>query len=216
MKVLVIEPGQGTESTEQEASLAAAGHDVVRCADTTSDNRCKGMPGGSGCPVDVDNVDVAVVVGAAGDSPPEADGVRCVVRHFVPVVTTGGTDATMDGYPGQAGDAEWIAGAVPVVHADDADDALTAAVTVAAKSALHRHGELATAELHAVLAHHGINAPDASVVVHRASNGLRVEMFPTVPISRQVTQAAAVRVAAAIRAYDSASRGIGVVMAMGH
>jgi hypothetical protein len=41
-------------------------------------------------------------------------------------------------------------------------------------------------------------------------------MFPTVPISRQVTQAAAVRVAAAIRAYDSASRGIGVVMAMGH
>jgi hypothetical protein len=211
MKVLVIEPKQGVGSTNETAVLEAAGHDVVRCADDTGRHACKGMPGGSGCPVDGDGVDVAVAVGSAGDSPLVADGVRCVVRHFVPLVTVGTDGEVVDPATGDAGSS--FDGAIPVVHADGAD-VLASAVAVAARSALDGHGERATAELRTVLAHNDVEAPEATVVVRRANGGLRVELFPTVPVSRQVAQAAAVRVAAALRAYDSTAHGIGVVLAI--
>ena len=221
MKVLVIERKQGVGSTNEAAVLEAAGHDVVRCADDTGRHACKGMPGGSGCPVEGDGVDVAVAVGgpaaggpaagATADSQLAADGVRCAVRHFVPLVTIGTNSEVVDPATGDAGSS--FDGAVPVVHADGADT-LASAVAVAAHSAMDRHGELATAELRAVLALNDIEAPDAAVVVRRANGGLRVELFPTVPVSKQLAQAAAVRVAAALRAYDSTAHGIGVVLAI--
>lgn len=216
MKVLVIESKQGVGSTNEAAVLEAAGHDVVRCADDTGRHACNGMPGGSGCPVEGAGVDVAVAVGGpavggAADSPLVADGVRCAVRHFVPLVTIGTNGEVVDPSTGDAGSS--FDGAVPVVHADGADT-LASAVAVAARSALDRHGELATAELRAVLALNDIEAPDAAVVVRRANGGLRVELFPTVPVSKQLAQAAAVRVAAALRAYDSTAHGIGVVLAI--
>lgn len=216
VKVLLIEPRQGVGSTDEAAVLEAAGHDIVRCDDDAGLHACKGMPGGSGCPVKGGSVDVAVAVGGAAagrsaDSPLVADGVRCVVRHFVPLVTIGMDGEVCDPAGGDAGGP--FDGAIPVVHADSADG-LASAVAVAARSALDRHGELATAELRAVLAHDGVKAPEATVVVRRANGGLRVELFPTVPLSRQLAQAAAVRVAAALRAYDSTAHGIGVVLAV--
>jgi hypothetical protein len=211
MRVLMIEPKQGVGSTSETAVLEAAGHEVVRCADDTGRHACNGMPGGSGCPVDGDGVDVAVVVGSAGDSSLVADRVRCVVRRFVPLVTMGAGGEVVDPATGNAG--VLFDGAIPVVHVDGAD-VLASAVAVAAHSALDRHGELATAELRTVLAHNDVEAPEATVVVRRAIGGLRVELFPTVPLSGQVAQTAAVRVAAALRAYDSSAHGIGVVLAI--
>ena len=214
MKVLVIEPVEGAGSDGEVAVLEAAGHEVVRCVDGTRQHECNGMPGGSGCPVKGAGVDVAVAVGS---SPLVGDGVRCAVRHFVPLVTANPASirpATADATGQSAREqsvSEWFAGAVPVVHAEGSGG-LLAAVTAAAGSPLARHGELATAELHAVLAHHDITAPDAVAVVHRISGCLRVELFPCVPVSKRVTHAAAVRVTAALRSFDTATRGIGVVM----
>lgn len=224
MKVLMIEPTQGAGSGPEAAALAAAGHDVVTCTDDTGRLECNGMPGGSGCPVDGSGVDVAVAIGSEGEMPVHADGVRCAVRHFVPLVTTGGP---ADNDPADNGPADndvqsagggsasrLFGGAVPVVHADGPDD-LAMAVVAAAGSTLDHHCELATAELRTVLAHNGIEAPDARVMVHRLGGTLRVELFPSVPVSKQLAQAAAVRVAAALRAYDTTTRGVGVVLAGG-
>ncbi len=218
MKVLVIEPVEGAGSDSEVAVLEAAGHEVVRCVDGTRQHECNGMPGGSGCPVKGAGVDVAVAVGS---SPLAGGGVRCAVRHFVPLVTANPepepvnirpatADATSQSAREQSA-LEWFAGAVPVVHAEGSGG-LLAAVTAAAGSPLARHGELATAELHAVLAHHDITAPGATAVVHRISGCLRVELFPCVPVSKRVAHAAAVRVTAALRSYDTTTRGIGVVM----
>jgi hypothetical protein len=197
MKVLVIEPAEGAGSDSEVAVLEAAGHEVVRCVDGTRQHECNGMPGGSGCPVKGAGVDVAVAVGS---SPLAGGGVRCAVRHFVPLVTANPAITW-----------EWFAGAVPVVHAEGTGG-LLAAVTAAAGSPLARHGELATAELHAVLAHHDITAPGATAVVHRTRECLRVELFPCVPVSKRIAHAAAVRVTAALRSYDTTTRGIGVVL----
>lgn len=217
MKVLVIEPAEGAGSDSEVAVLEAAGHEVVRCVDGTRQHECNGMPGGSGCPVKGAGVDVAVAV---GPSPLAGGGVRCAVRHFVPLVTANPvntaaiwpatTDATGQSAREQSA-SEWFAGAVPVVHAEGTGG-LLAAVTAAAGSPLARHGELATAELHAVLAHHDITAPGATAVVHRISECLRVELFPCVPVSKRIAHAAAVRVTAALRSYDTTTRGIGVVL----
>lgn len=218
MKVLMIEPTQGAGSGPEAVALAAAGHDVVTCTDDTGRLECNGMPGGSGCPVDGSGVDVAVAIGSEGAMPVHADGVRCAVRHFVPLVTTGGhadnDDADNDVQSAGGGSASRLfGGAVPVVHADGPDD-LALAVVAAAGSTLDHHCELATTELRTVLAHNGIEAPDARVMVHRLGGTLRVELFPSVPVSKQLAQAAAVRVAAALRAYDTATRGVGVVLAV--
>lgn len=217
MKVLVIEPVEGAGSDREVAVLEAAGHEVVRCDGSRRQHDCNGMPGGSGCPVKGAGVDVAVAVGS---SPLAGGGVRCAVRHFVPLVTANPAsirpvraDATGQSAREQPA-SEWFAGAVPVVHAEGTGG-LLAAVTAAAGSPLARHGELATAELHAVLAHHDITAPGATAVVHRISGCLRVELFPCVPVSKQVAHAAAVRVAAVLRSYDTTTRGIGVVMSSG-
>lgn len=214
MKVLVIEPVEGAGSDSEVAVLEAAGHEVVRCVDGTRQHECSGMPGGSGCPVKGAGVDVAVAVGS---SPLAGGGVRCAVRHFVPLVTANPAsirpvraDATSQSAREQSA-LEWFAGAVPVVHAEGSGG-LLAAVTAAAGSPVARHGELATAELHAVLAHHDITAPGATAVEHRISGCLRVELFPCVPVSKRVAHASAVRVTAALRSYDTTTRGIGVVM----
>lgn len=227
MRVLVIEPVEGAGSDSEAAvfeaadhELKAAGHEVVRCEDGTRQHGCNGMPGGSGCPVSGAGVDVAVAV---GPTPLSGDSVRCAVRHFVPLVTAN-TANTANFWPTSADEtdrpstgqsvSEWFAGAVPVVCVEDTGG-LRAAVIAAAGSPLARHGELATVELHAVLAHHDITAPDATAVVHRTRGGLRVELFPCVPVSKQVAHAAAVRVAAVLRSYDTTSCGIGVVMSSG-
>lgn len=194
MRVLLIDaPAAGAD--DAAGQLLAAGHDVLHCASDGTDHLCAGMPGASGCPV-ADGVDVAVstAMPAVGNVP---DGVRCAVRGFVPLV--------------MASDAVAVDGAVPILG-DVAPDVLVAAVAEVAMAPLPRHSELGSTELRAVLATHGIDDTDADVVVVRSGGDLRVELRPGVDLPDMVAQAAAVRVAAVLRAYDSQSQGVSVAL----
>lgn len=182
-----------------EALLGDAGHEVVRCDDAAG-HLCRGMPGAQGCPVD-GGVDIAVTLGNPGGDGLVADGVRCAVRHFVPLVTVGGAHRLADA----------VDGAVPTVRAEMAGS-LAEAVAVAAEASLPRHSEIASAELRSVLEGHGVDATDADAIVRRSGGELRVALRPRAELGDGVAQAAAVRVAAVLRAYDHASGGIGVVL----
>lgn len=207
MRVLVIGQQDASVTDGAAAVLGDAGHEVVRCDDDAG-HLCRGMPGARGCPVD-EGVDIAVALGGSLADPRRsgvlaADGVRCAVRHFVPLVTVGDAD-------GLAGAVD---GAVPTLRAELADS-LADAVALAADTALPRHTELASTELRHVLANHGVQAPGAEAVVRRSGSGLRVELRPGVEVDDRVAQAAAVRVAAVLRSWDHASGGVGVVLDTG-
>lgn len=199
MRVLVI--GQADEGVVDGAAavLGGAGHDVVRCDDDAG-HLCRGMPGATGCPVD-GGIDIAVTLGSPAEGGLVADGVRCAVRHFVPLVTVGDSDGLADA----------VDGAVPTLRAELAGS-LTDAVVAAADAPLPRHSELATAELRSVLDNHGAAGASATAVVRRSGGELRVELRPGQAVDERVAQAAAVRVAAVLRSYDQASRGVGVVL----
>lgn len=198
MRVLVI--GETDDATVDGAAtvLGDAGHEVVRCDDDAG-HLCRGMPGAEGCPVD-DGVDIAVTLGRPADGGLVADGVRCAVRHFVPLVTVGAPDGLTDA----------VDGAVPTLRAEWSPS-LGDAVVAAAEAPLPRHSELASAELRRVLARHDVEAPDAEAVVRRAAGDLRIELRPYVEVDDRVAQAAAVRVAAVLRSYDHTSGAVGVV-----
>jgi len=199
MKVLVIGEAGDRVADGAAAVLGDAGHEVVRC-DDDGGHLCRGMPGAEGCPVD-GGVDIAVTLGNPGDGGLVGDGVRCAVRHFVPLVTVG-----------DAGDLDAaVDGAVPTLRAEWAGS-LPDAVVAAAEAPLPRHSEIATAELRTVLANHGVDASGATAVVRRAGGELRVELRPVVEVDDRVAQASAVRVAAVLRSWDHASGGVGVVL----
>lgn len=198
MRVLVIGETNDVIVDGAAAVLGDAGHEVLRCDDDAG-HLCRGMPGGAGCPVE-GGVDIAVTLGSPVAGSLVADGVRCAVRHFVPLVTVGETD----------GLSRAVDGAVPTLRAERSAS-LGEAVLAAADAPLPRHSELASAELRSVLASHGVSAPSAEAVVRRSAGELRVELRPCVEVEERVAQAAAVRVTAVLRSYDHASGAVGVV-----
>ena len=198
MRVLVIGETDDVTVDGAASQLGDAGHEVVRCDDDAG-HLCRGMPGAEGCPVE-GGIDIAVTLGSPVAGSLEADGVRCAVRHFVPLVTVGATHGL--------GDA--VDGAVPTLRAE-LSASLGDAVAAAADAPLPRHSELASAELRSVLSRHDVTAPAAEAVVRRSGGELRVELRPRVEVDDRVAQAAAVRVAAVLRTYDHASGAIGVV-----
>ena len=199
MRVLVIGQGDDLVADGAAAVLGDAGHEVVRCDDDAG-HLCRGMPGASGCPVD-GGIDIAVTLGSPSEGGLVADGVRCAVRHFVPLVTVGDSDGLADA----------VDGAVPTMRAELAGS-LPDAVVAAASTPLPRHSELASTELRSVLARHGVDSAGADAVVRRSAGELRVELRPGAEVDDRVAQAAAVRVAAVLRSYDHATSGVGVVL----
>lgn len=199
MRVLVIGKSDDAVADGAVAVLGGAGHEVVRCDDEAG-HLCRGMPGASGCPVE-SGVDIAVTLGSPTDGGLVADGIRCAVRHFVPLVTVGGRQGLADA----------VDGAVPTMRAELAGS-LADAVVAAADAPLPRHSELASTEFRSVLARHGLEAAAADAVVRRSGGELRVELRPRSEVDDRVAQAAAVRVAAVLRSYDHASGGVGVVL----
>lgn len=199
MRVLVIGQADDVVADGAVTVLGDSGHEVVRCDDDTG-HLCRGMPGASGCPVE-GGIDIAVTLGNPADGGLVADGVRCAVRNFVPLVTVGE----------RTGLADAVDGAVPTVRAELAGS-LPDAVTAAAATPLPRHSELASTELRSVLARHGVAGEGADAVVRRSAGELRVELRPRVEVDDRVAQAAAVRVAAVLRSYDHATSGVGVVL----
>lgn len=199
MRVLVIGQADDVAVDGAASVLGGAGHEVVRCHDDDG-HLCAGMPGASGCPVD-EGVDIAVTLGRVTGDGLVADGVRCAVRHFIPLVTVGdpgGLDGAVDG-------------AVPTLRAERRDS-LPEAVVAAAEVPLPRHSAIATTELRRVLATHDVSSTDADAVVRRSAGELRVELRPRTDVDDRVAQAAAVRVAAVLRSYDQASGAVGVVL----
>ena len=198
MRILVMDPHVDEQHTD---ALCEAGHEVVRCHEEGDTHLCSGMPGAKGCPID-DGVDVAVTR-PSSDAGNASDGVRCAVRRFIPLVAVvnDGEDTLVD----------TVDGAVPVVctrHGDDLGDAVATAVG----APLARHGALASAELTAVLRRQGLGHRAAEVIVRREATGLRAEMRPGVDLTNAQAQGAAVRVNAALRAYDDAALSVSVLL----
>lgn len=203
MRVLLIDqPANGADTTDPATELVDFGHEVVRCFDEGHSELCRGMPGGFGCPADEGEVDVAVAVQLIDGSPLQVDGVRCVVRHFIPLVTAGSGEADHSG----------LGDLIPVIHSGDAVS-LGDAVETAAAIPLAHHGEVASVEFRSLLGRYGIDAPGACVEVRRETGGsLRVVLRPGTKLEASVAQAAAVRVAAALRALDTKASGVGVLL----
>lgn len=200
MKVLVLEDVPQASASVRDG-LSAAGMEVVRCHEVEGEAfPCAGMPGGSGCPLEHQTIDVAVSVRRDGGEPTVSeDGVRCALRHHVPVVATGAS----------AG-APWL----PLVTVVEPEPTrVVEAVARAAVAPLARHTEVATAELREVLVRKGIDASGAEASVERRVGGLRVTLHPGLDVATPVAQAAAVRVAAALRAIDDKSNAVDVTVA---
>ena len=87
------------------------------------------------------------------------------------------------------------------------------AVVHAAEAPLRRHSEVATVELGHVLGRKGIDAAGSTVTVERRTGGLHATLRPVVELPTPVVQAAAVRVAAALRAIDDKSSAVDVTVA---
>ena len=202
MRVLVIED---TWQAADEACdhLAAAGMEVVRCSEPDRPSfPCAGMPGQGGCPMERGVIDVALSVRAeGGDVTVNEDGVRCALRHHIPVVAAG-----------ESAGAPWLGMATAVV-ADDVD--VVGAVQTAADAPLRRHTEVASAQLADLLERKGIDPASASAEVHRVVGGLKVILRPGPEVPTDVAQAAAVRVAAAMRGIDDKSTAVDVTIQSG-
>jgi hypothetical protein len=76
----------GAERSRLESLISDAGHTVSACHDGSW--ACHGMDGD--CPVDGGSVDVAVAVVEPGDRF-DAQGIACVFRARIPIVTVGAT-----------------------------------------------------------------------------------------------------------------------------
>ena len=182
MRVLVIEDsGQAADAAAE--NLESAGMSVVRCSEPDHASfPCSGMPGQGGCPIEHGPVDVALSVRAqGGDVTVNEDGVRCALRHHIPVVAAGASDG-----------APWLPMAT-VVESDTAD--VVGAVREAADAPLRRHTETATQQLRDLLERKDQPSEGATAEVHRVVGGLRVELTLGPDVPTPVAQAAAVRVA---------------------
>ena len=197
------EPHAGDDA---ERALRAAGHDVVRCFDPNGRAfPCAGLDGSAGCPLRAGIVDVTLANRTALRALPARaeDGVLCSIRHHVPVVVSG--DLLFDPFE------PWEA--VAVSPGGDVVDACERA----ARQPLRPHTEIAAAALHDTLqrwAERGAPADRpqvkaAMVAVRRHEGRLDVEVRARdVPVkSRDML---AVRIVAALRAFDRDARGIDV------
>lgn len=202
MRVLVIEDSWRA-ADEASDRLEAAGMDVVRCSERDRPSfPCAGMPGQGGCPMETGVIDVALSVRAdGGDVTVNEDGVRCALRHHIPVVATG-----------ECAGAPWLEMATSV--AKDGSE-LVDVVHEAADAPLRRHTEVATAQLADLLTRKGLDPTVASAEVHRVVGGLRVVLRPGPDVPQDVAQAAAVRVAAALRGIDDKSTAVDVTIQPG-
>jgi hypothetical protein len=206
LRVLLTEdePHAGDDA---ERALRAAGHEVVRCFDP--DGRgfpCRGIADINACPLRNQTVDITLATRTSRRALPARaeDGVLCSIRHHVPVVVTG--DLVFDPFE------PWEASAVES-GADVVD-----ACERAARQPLRRHTEIALAAVHDWMQRRAesrtteavaVDVRAALVAVRRIDGLLEVEVrAPDLPASDR--DMLAVRILAALRAFDRDARGIDV------
>jgi hypothetical protein len=88
MKVLLVE-GQPGVASEIEAELRAAGHQVTGCDAADPSVPCRGLDQVGDCPLDANDVDVAVVGRVGGPLTAAERGALCAARRRIPVVVGG-------------------------------------------------------------------------------------------------------------------------------
>lgn len=88
MKVLLVEgaPGVGAVAAEE---LTGAGHTVIGCDAADPSAPCRGLDVLGECPLDGDDVDVAVVARVGDELVASERGALCAARRRIPVVLTG-------------------------------------------------------------------------------------------------------------------------------
>ena len=189
------------EVTSEGAMMAAralrqSGHGLATC-ESDLDGRCVALRGGR-CPLETAPVDAVLVVRAAADASrlPGEDVVLCAARRKVPVVLAGATAH----HPY----------ADLVTADDDGVDVVTTLETVH-DLPLEDQTVAANIALHACLTRHDVPDPRAHARVYRRGGRLlaRLHFDGTTPAPSTV-QAAAVRVAGAVRAVDPWAGGVDI------
>jgi hypothetical protein len=193
MRILVTESDPG-HSQAVEATLTAAGHEVVRC--TAPDEPafpCVGLADGE-CPLD-EPTDVALAVRTRPHPRPTPGetGVSCALRADVPLVVAG-THGLSPFTP-------WT-----IMTVDDDED-VVAVVEGAAGSAPAAVTEAAGEEARRLL------GEEADVRVARDGDRLLVELIAPEEIDRQRATAVAVRVLGAARQVAQGARTLDIGLA---
>ncbi len=88
MKVLLVE-GEPGAADEAEATLRAAGHHVTGCEAADPSVPCRGLDHLADCPLDGNDIDVAVVGRVGGPLTTMERGALCASRRRIPVVVAG-------------------------------------------------------------------------------------------------------------------------------
>jgi hypothetical protein len=188
MQVLLLEHGTSAEC-DVESSLAAAGHEVLRCHEPgDAAFPCVGLLHPGACPLDGGSIAVAVDVSPAHlDYPEHNDGITCAVRRDIPVVRVGDEpDGPIEPYVSRS------------VRRDD----VVAAVETVGTGPLPEHSKVAHAALVDTLERHGFSAAGAWASASRNGVGVKVELASREALPESLRQAAAVRVLAAVNRLD--------------
>lgn len=166
--------------------LEAAGHTIWRCHDEAGP-ACRAVQGRP-CPLEAVPIEVAVTARpwAAPAPLPTEDGILCATRRRLPIVVAGAAR----GHPFRA-----------VATVEEGSASVAAVIDAVARGVAPDHTAVAADALrqHLPPGH----ADDARVVVRRrAGGGLQVTITTRARVPRAAVLAAAVRVAAAVRAFD--------------
>jgi hypothetical protein len=197
LNVLVLESDRGAAQQARE-ELEAAGHTVVRCHEPRSSAfPCNAIADGQDCPLDATDVDVALVVRPRPRPQPAPleDGAACAIKQHVPLVVAGAR--ALDPYGTHA------------VEVLDRSFDVVDACERAASAPLRPHTTAAARALHDTLEHHGIVATPA-VTVRREHGALLIHVAGAGVLDERTKSMAAIRMMAAIRAFDHFSNGIDV------
>jgi hypothetical protein len=197
LNVLVLESDRGAAYRACE-ELEAAGHTVLRCHEPRARAfPCNAIADGHECPLDATDVDVALVVRPRPRPQPAPleDGAACAIRRHVRLVV-GGSRA-LDPYDEYA------------VEVLDRGFDVVAACERAAAAPLRTHTAAAAAALSETLEHHGVSA-SPEVTVRRQHGALVIHVAGAGGLDERTKSMAAIRMMAAVRAFDHDSKGIDV------
>jgi len=198
LNVLVLESDRGA-ATVACHELEDAGHTVRVCHEPGCGAfPCNALRDGESCPLSGEPIDVALDIRRKPRSQPTAleDGVACAIREHVPLVVAG--PAVFSPYAEYATE----------TRADTFD--VVTACERAAEAPLARHTAAAQDALAWTLERRSLPV-DARVSVYRRKGALFVSVATGSDLDRATKNMVAVRITAALRAFDRYARGIDVV-----
>jgi hypothetical protein len=194
MRVLIV--GTLPRSIDNaEQRLRDAGHEVARCTESGQPAFPCAALTERGCPLEIAPVDVVLDARELAEAPqsPFEAGASCALQRRVPLVTAGAAHPY----------ARWAVATL------GPDDDIVAGCEAAASSPSASHSAVATDAACAALEKAGVAADDTRATVLRRNGGLHVllELHDSAPALDDMI---AVRVAGAVRAFDSHATGVDV------